>query len=788
MKSIHVLIALTSISFVLGDACSNGCIWESCQPFVRSWAPHRAGFLGRRFAYYSNSPCTFQLELLKCGDIHSNPGPGSTDNEHAVAYCKASKPVSSLTVPSHHEHTTYYSRKDLLELYQVNFPVMPSVWNTIRSLGINTKARTRRGHKGGRNARRKQNLTLCDDTLLHGAFCKFALWNARSMKSKTTIICEFIISMKLDVLALTETWLTGDSRDNCSLADIAATLPTHNFFHSPRKDRNGGGVGVYLSKSFNVKEKKQDTWDSFEYIDLVVAGRKCLPLRLVVVYRPQRNKSKQLTTSTFFDEFSSFLEILASEPKNVVIVGDFNFHMDVKDDRDARLFNDLINSFSLQQHVVQPTHRLGHTLDLVITRMSDDLVKEVFMTHYLPSDHAAVACSLNIRKPDAQRMTISSRKIKDINMDAFRSDIITSELCTSPAPEICTAVEQYDRVLQAILDKHAPLVSRTITCRPNAPWFNDDLRKAKQKLRGLERKMRSTKLEIHRQIFKDECHACNRSISEAKKEYYMNQFANFDSRDLFRTVDKISKPSSADILPSIDESDDQLAERFAKFFTEKIEKIACEFQSADFMSDDTSSSQCHAAFEKFSAVSVQQVLTLLSKSPSSSCSLDPIPTSLVKKCAKELAPVIARIINLSFESGYFPDSLTRAHIKPLIKNPKLDKNDLKSYRPIANLTFLSKIMERAAVSQIHEYLAANNLGGKMQSAYRKNHSCETALLKVNNDLLLALDSGQEAVLILLDFSAAFETIRHDVLNHRLQMRFGFTGKALQWLMSYMTNR
>ena len=76
----------------------------------------------------------------------------------------------------------------------------------------------------------------------------------------------------------------------------------------------------------------------------------------------------------------------------------------------------------------------------------------------------------------------------------------------------------------------------------------------------------------------------------------------------------------------------------------------------------------------------------------------------------------------------------------------------------------------------------------MQSAYRKNHSCETALLRVHNDLLLALDSGEEAVLILLDFSAAFETIRHDILHHRLQHRFGFTGKALQWLKSYVANR
>ena len=142
------------------------------------------------------------------------------------------------------------------------------------------------------------------------------------------------------------------------------------------------------------------------------------------------------------------------------------------------------------------------------------------------------------------------------------------------------------------------------------------------------------------------------------------------------------------------------------------------------------------------------------KSRSTSCNLDPIPTWLLKTCANVLVPVITKIINLSFQNGYFPDVLKTAMITPLIKKPTLDSETLKNYRPVANLKFLAKTIERAFAAQIQEYLNINNLRGKMQSAYRPGHSIETALLRVYNDLLLAVDKVKEAVLILLDYSAA----------------------------------
>ena len=118
----------------------------------------------------------------------------------------------------------------------------------------------------------------------------------------------------------------------------------------------------------------------------------------------------------------------------------------------------------------------------------------------------------------------------------------------------------------------------------------------------------------------------------------MNQFENCDSRELFQKVNRISKPSSAGVLPSTNDSDEQLAECFSKLFAERIEKIASEFNSSNLMFDDCSNvivtpSSCHSVCEKFSAVSVQQVLSLISISSSSSSILDPVAISLFGKCA-----------------------------------------------------------------------------------------------------------------------------------------------------------
>ena len=165
-----------------------------------------------------------------------------------------------------------------------------------------------------------------------------------------------------------------------------------------------------------------------------------------------------------------------------------------------------------------------------------------------------------------------------------------------------------------------------------------------------------------------------------------------------------------------------------------------------------------------------------------------MPTSLLFECIDEVVPAITHVVNESFLSGTFPSMFKPAIVKPLLKKPSLDRDDLKNYRPVSNLSFLPKVAEKLVLPQLSEYLNANQLFSPVQSAYRPNYSTETALVKIVNDLLLALDDGKVSDLTLLDLSAAFDTIYHNILLYRQEHAFGITGTALSWIRLYLSDR
>jgi len=112
-------------------------------------------------------------------------------------------------------------------------------------------------------------------------------------------------------------------------------------------------------------------------------------------------------------------------------------------------------------------------------------------------------------------------------------------------------------------------------------------------------------------------------------------------------------------------------------------------------------------------------------------------------------------------------SLRKGHLLPVLQKKAVVKN----YRPVSNLSFVSKLVERAAVKQLVDYLEVNQLMPKLQSAYRKHHSTETAVLWVLSYILNAMDNQQVTLLALLDLSAAFDCVDHDILLSRLQSSF-----------------
>ena len=508
-------------------------------------------------------------------------------------------------------------------------------------------------------------------------------------------------------------------------------------------------------------------------------------MRLVVVYRPPHTKN--CTMSQFFDEFADFLDSLSSHRGHILITGDLNFHFDDISDEKANELKSLLTSFNLQQHVQQSTHRNGHTLDLVISRIDDPCVTSVNAEDHGFPDHFPVFINTNLAKPPAPKKSISYRRIKTINPETLRDAISQSSLVTTNFDDfpLDHQVNLYHHELSAILDELAPLKTRTIACRTNAEWFNEEIRKAKQERRQAERKWRKTGLLVDRQMYMEQRGNVNTLIEAAKKDHYKNLVVNCqDNRHLFQILNKLLGRVHNTQLP-FEKSSFELAEMFSHFFIKKIEDIRNSIPHADDPTPLNTPLSC--SFDQFTPASVPQVMKLIASCPAKSCPLDPFPTELITANKEELTPAITSIINRSLVEGIFPSMYKCALIKPLLKKSTLDPLLPKNYRPVSNLCFVSKLVEKVVASQLNDYLLSNNLQEQHQSAYRCSHNTETALLHVLDDIVHSVGSHQIVLFVALDLSAAFDTVDYTLLEEMLA-GLGVQGTAAAWFRSYLRDR
>jgi Reverse transcriptase (RNA-dependent DNA polymerase) len=168
--------------------------------------------------------------------------------------------------------------------------------------------------------------------------------------------------------------------------------------------------------------------------------------------------------------------------------------------------------------------------------------------------------------------------------------------------------------------------------------------------------------------------------------------------------------------------------------------------------------------------------------------LDPAPTWLMKPAVPILASTITLMCNASLTEGVFPDTLKHAVVRPRLKKPMLNPDELSSYRPILNLSFISKIVERVVAARFAIHAALQCLRPCRQSTYRANHSTKTAVRAVHDEIVFRIDSGKVCVQVLCDLNAAFDTVDHDTPLQVLGRQFGVDGSALVWNKSYLADR
>ena len=425
---------------------------------------------------------------------------------------------------------------------------------------------------------------------------------------------------------------------------------------------------------------------------------------------------------------------------------------------------------------------------IVLTKSNNDNISHVHATEAF-SDHFSITFKVNITP---QRRisgdTVTFRKYHKINMEAMRKDLLSSELIVDPKNNSDALYSQDHSTLTTLIDKHAPFITKHVRSKYIPGWVNDSVIAAKETKCLFERLWRKNKSSFNRSQYIKKVHMYNKICMKAKSDFLKSRI--HDNQDnpqkLWQTLSDVLHRSAAKVLPSVN-SPQLLANKFVEFFTEKITNIRQSFANSN-PPKYTDSDLTPPVFSAFSSVSEDQVAKIIKNSPSKSCSLDPWPTFLVIEFLDILITPITSVIHASLREGSCPKFFKQAHVTPLLKKSTLDREVLKNYRPVSNLNFVSKILERVVSSQLLSHLDESCLLTGFQSAYRRFHSTESALLNIQDDLFLNMSEGSTTALTLLDLSAAFDTIDHSILFHRLHDCYGINGLALSWFESYLSDR
>ncbi|XP_072025396.1 uncharacterized protein [Amphiura filiformis] len=653
-------------------------------------------YLGARIPYSSNT--SFQLDILISGDINPNPGPNQTDHdqydqikpkifkpklvynsEQLIALntynnsTKQSLPqlptevwrtilLESIT------HSTWKKRwptKTMADLKQFH-PQFPSVNHSI-PVHISSERKHELHIKPVHFDR--PNRTLITPYINREPLMNMRLWNPRSIRNKTTTCNDYISEHDVDAIFLVETWLA--TNDPVVIGEWVYLLEHPNgftFLNIPRGTSNHGGIGVLCKAqlAFRLHPLHAKTV-TFEHASILDPNN---GVHYIIIYRPHPTKANGFTLNRFMEEFEDFLQVSLLTGK-LIMLGDFNFHMNEPHRSEVVRFQAILSSFGLNQHVTQATHISGNTLDLLLTPEKEDLVRLCDAGTAYGSDHYMVRFVLQQSKPPPLRVTSTLRDFRKVDPVVLKTDL-NCELNNSLKPKPSNVNDLLDHLEKAatrVLDKHAPATTRSRRVCSRPPWYNDDLREEKRKQHRLERKWRKSGSSSDKESYwEHEQRLCyNKMLQDSKKRHFNDALYNASPKDTFRVI----------------------------------------------------------------------------------------------------------------------GDLKQAIVTPILKKPNLDWNNLQNYRPVSNIAFIGKVIEKAAIIQINDHMRANELDELCQSAYKEKHSTETALLKVTNDIARAIDDNKAVFLIMLDLSAAFDTIDHDILFSLLEHGFGIKGTVLQWFKSYI---
>lgn len=606
---------------------------------------------------------------------------------------------------------------------------------------------------------------------------KIAHINARSLLAGFTGFKENLLANNYDLYLIGESWL-GDHVD-----DNAIQIRGYNLV---RQDRlggaRGGGVCMYIHNSLKFEIIEVGHYDYFEQLWIKIKVSKKV-FYIGVMYRPPNTN-----VNDFLDSFEDTLSDILPNCDDILCLGDINIDLLNLENHDTIKFSNLLNDLELSQLINDPTRISVNKLsliDVIICSGGMDICSSgVSSCNNLQTDHELIYCTIKRATEKLPHITKTFRDFKNFNYENFINDLQSLTFYDIFfINDIENKLLYFNELIISLFDNHAPL--RTVRCtKPKAPWLTENIKLMMNLRDHALSRYKNSKNPEHYNYYKILRNNTTKAIENEKKAYLNHRIRTGKSKTLWKDLDNLnvhsSKKKNIDIpayLSNVNEINN--------FFIDSAKNIPCGNlnETKSFYTDHS-----FINFEQkfsFSLVSNDEVFEIIRSLSSNAVGYDKINLSMITYCCPYIIPFITHIINTCILENYFPNLWKTSVVIPL---PKVSQpNELKHLRPISILPPLSKVLERILSNQLKNHLTIYDILPSTQSGFRKNYSCSTALSHITDDILTASDQNELTVLILLDYSKAFDCINHEVLLSILSY-IGLGQNALHLLNNYLTNR
>ncbi|KAK3558502.1 hypothetical protein QTP86_018153, partial [Hemibagrus guttatus] len=542
-----------------------------------------------------------------------------------------------------------------------------------------------------------------------------------------------------------------------SVSDASGTSPWRDVPGMPHREEAPG--------------KTQDTLERLCLSAGLVSVTSPINLFIIVIYHPPG------PLEDFLEEMDTLLCVFPSDSTPLMVLRDFNLPSDKLHSSGLMA---LLNSFSLSFNSCPPTHKEGNVLDLVFTHPSS--ATDMTATPLHISDHHLGSFTITlpiVPKRISQHLSLTRRNLHSISPSSVASCTLSSlpDHDSFSSLPLDSATDTLLSSLSSTMDLLCPLSTIRRKNSSTAPWLSDVLRNNlcvlwsgiwvgtvcsflqigenydQQQGSGRNLNLTQTLISYRKLLSK-----FSLGVTSAKTSFYKEKLETSaqDLRKLHNIFLSLLNPPAPPSPSSL------TAEDFASFYTEKIERICQTFTSPPTSSTSHSQHSTTPSLTQLSTVAAEEVLQIIRSCNPTTCPLDPIPSAMLQTISPDLLPFITTVINGSLTSGHVSTVFKKARVIPILKKPALDPSDISNYRP-------------------------NNLHDPNQSGLKAAHSTETALLAVTEKLHAARSAKLSSVLILLDLSAAFDTVNHKTLLSTLRS-LGICGTAWEWFASYLDGR